>query len=625
MNIRDSDDGKNIQDCPTLTFPLRKRDMSGTASSFLVNLNEEDQDDGKDRVQRALMLMRKVEVPKIRNEFNYSQDSIFGDVAKVPLKSLKDIKKSAYVSLQEKRIREHKLTPFQMELLSKFDRGPRKIATDVVDKIVREEEADIQKKRLALRRKKLAWTSNQPAESRQASVEADDMASICTSVTFSTANLSQNEEDIFEIDNFPDKNESQHNEGEIKNKSKTITRTRSQVVRNKNKQLKEEEDRKRAKILNKKTRGTSKRQSNEITTKQQIWLHLISHFSRLNYLQKVLRNYRTQVALLRLHSLQKRAIARIWEWYQHHKFRHKMMQNAFMISRIRIAVAVHVRKSRVRKRVEAAAILSHFISAVNGSSSRTQKLYKFRSRVIKIQRAFGQYYKCQRARLKLLFMAFERELHLARLERNREKNYRERVCVRTMKRAAFFGEAVQKLDDVCSNLSAMIARRNKANNLKIRQLRQLQNENPKPQEKPQAMKRKMSCHILGKSSFDASKRHYEPILKKVLGNQRRRHILSHSGDDNSPFKTRLQAHQAVDPDDVKEFLKVPNHPGPKFVVLDHRVANNLESNPLLLLTGGGLQELKYLARNKVAEEDDEEMNYELQRVLEGDTDDSFML
>jgi hypothetical protein len=212
-----------------------------------------------------------------------------------------------------------------------------------------------------------------------------------------------------------------------------------------------------------------------------------------------------------------------------------------------------------------------------------------------------------------------RELHQARLDRNQVKTNREKSSMRSMKRTPFFGDAVQKLDDICSNLTIMITRKNIVNNLKMKQLRQLQNESEKEKNLDDAK----TCHILGSAGQQsATRRQYEHILKRVLGNQRRRHILSQKGTDRAD--TRIATHQAVDRADVREFLKTAGHPGPTYVVLDHReVEKMFKYSPLILLTGGALRELRDIAKGIVAEEDEVTMNYEIQKTLlrEFDKDD----
>jgi hypothetical protein len=492
---------------------------------------------------------------------------------------------------------------------------------DLVAQIVAEEERAIEERANIAKKKKKAWeVTEQPETSSgfDSKRTEDDMESLCTSMSFSTANISNLQEDQFGIDANNVVSPSKEKEVPEKKKKK-LSRSRSQVVRTREKHFLEEEERKRAKILSKKTRTVVKKEKSEVMVKQQIWLHLIVHFARANKLQQHIIKHRSQKIKLQFIKLRKQSVTMIINWYRHYRLRRKMRQNAFFLAKIRIQFAVYVRRRRVQKCRAAAAILVHFINCVNGSSVRTQKLYKFRGRVIKIQTVFGQFYHCQRARLKLLHIAFQRELHLARLDRNQEKSNRERISVRSMKKTQFFGEAVQKLDDICSNLSLMIAKRNIVNNLKMKQLRQLQNEAEKKRANPN------SPPIPGDSSLqNTSRRQYESILKRVLGNQRKRHILSQKGMIEHA-KTRIVMRQAVDPADVKEFLTTVNHAGPTYLVLDHKEVEKFKYSPLILLTGGGgaLHELRDIARRIVAEEDEEKMNYEIQRTLLKEFDDDF--
>lgn len=58
-----------------------------------------------DNVHKALKLMRAVDIPPIGTSHNYSKNKIFGAVSTIPLKSIPDIRKSAHVSLHERRIK----------------------------------------------------------------------------------------------------------------------------------------------------------------------------------------------------------------------------------------------------------------------------------------------------------------------------------------------------------------------------------------------------------------------------------------------------------------------------------------------------------------------------------------
>lgn len=61
--------------------------------------------DNKDNVRRALKLMRRVEIPPIRTEHDYSTRKMFGEVSNIPLQKISDIEKSAHVSLHERKMR----------------------------------------------------------------------------------------------------------------------------------------------------------------------------------------------------------------------------------------------------------------------------------------------------------------------------------------------------------------------------------------------------------------------------------------------------------------------------------------------------------------------------------------
>ena len=513
-----------------------------------------------------------------------------------------------------------------MEMLAKFDKGPRKIHVDLISKIVREEDEAMrrEKKSKLVKRLRQAWGQNNdgPETSKPGGnipigdiiglnqvQEEDDMQSMSTSLSFSTANVSSIHDDNFDVEvSNVEMDEKKNTE---KKGKKPLKRSRTQVIRKRDQRLKELEEEKKAKIQSKKAKRVVKKEKTEQEVKQQMWLHLIVHFSRAEKLLRHLQHCRAERMQIQMITMRRRAKRKILAWYREYRMRRKMRQNAFFLSKLRVRLAMVLRKRRVKMRQEAAAILLHFIYSVNDSSIRTQKLYRFRNRVIKIQTVFGQFYKCQRARLKLLHLALQRELHLARLERVREQSNRERHAVKLMKRTHFFGDAVNKLDDICSNLTAMVARRTKENNLKIRKFRQLQVLNEKKEEV------KQSHHILGKKNDEewCDGRHYTHILKRVLGNQRKRHILRQKEAER--VETRITTHQAVDPEEVREFLQTEGHTGPKYDVLDYKEVEkqHLMRNPLILLTGGGLRELRDIAREIVANEGEDKVNYEIQKWL----------
>mmetsp|Transcript_17922 Transcript_17922/g.29979 ORF Transcript_17922/g.29979 Transcript_17922/m.29979 type:complete len:655 (+) Transcript_17922:217-2181(+) len=583
----------------------------------------------KDNVSRALKLMRRVDVPPIRTEHDYSTRKMFGEVTVIPLQKLEDIEKSAHISLHEKRIRENKLTPYQAELLATFDNAPGKIEEELVAQIVAEEEQAIllrkKLKKRAKAKKRQAWKAEAGEPETVSDVDRDELkngkkgtlrignedegGSVCTNMTFSTANISTLHEDLVDIEVIDQFVEKPTIKLEKKPK-KVLSRSRSQVARNRDKHLKEEEERKRAKILNKKTRNVVKKELTEVTIKQQIWLHLVAHFARVGKMDNLLQKYRAKTHHLEFIELQRRAMNRIMEWYKYYSMRRRMRQNASFLAKIRMRLCIFMRRRRVRKLNEAATLVSHFIACVNGASVRTQKLYKFRGRVVKIQNVFGQFYKCQRARLKLLYLALQRELHSARLERNFAKRLREKNSVRLMKRTHFFGEAVQKLDNICASLTEMIARKNATNNLKMKQFLQLQNEDDKKHSK---VKTHATAYV-GDNQHSQSQ--YEVILKRVLGNQRKRHILSKKGADHTQKKVISTSHAiVVDPMEVKAFLKTDGHAGPKYLALDPVDIKKRRHSPLILLTGGAIRELRDIAKGIVAEESEEKVNFEIQRVL----------
>lgn len=534
---------------------------------------------------------------------------------------------------------ENKLTPYQAELLATFDKGPVVIAEEeLVAKIVAEEENAIRlrktKKRFAAK-KRQAWNveAHQPETADVDDVEfqkgennrskrvgfEDDLGSMCTTMTFSTANVSNLNEDLIEME-ITDRIVEKPKVPSLKKNKKILSRSRSEVARARDKRHKEEEERKRAKILNKKTRTVVKKEQSEVATKQQIWLHLVAHFCRASELESQLKKYRAHTFQIYYIQLQKRASRRIMLWFKKCSMRRRMRHNSTFLAKIRSCFCVYIRKRRVRQHNEAAAILSHFIASVNGASVRTQKLYKFRNRIVKIQTVFGQFYKCQRARLRLLFLAFQRELHIARLDRNHVKRVREKNSVRIMKRTHFFGEAVQKLDNICSSLTVMIARKNARNNLKMKQFLQLQNMEDKYLTNEQTPAVIPASELAHKTKIQK----YSEILRRVLGNQRKRHILSQRGSEKT--ETKVMTHQTVDPMEVKAFLTTEGHVGPKYRVLDPVEIKKRKNSPLILLTGGAIGELKEIAKHIVAEEDEETLNYEIERrLLKEDDDDVFNL
>jgi len=364
-------------------------------------------------------------------------------------------------------------------------------------------------------------------------------------------------------------------------------------------------------VLNKASKVPVKKENTDLVTKQQVWLHLIAHFCRVSIMHEALTKYQMERKLENEKFLMKAAANKIVRWYRYYKLLQRMRKHSDLVTKIRIRVAVYIRKQRVKKCKSAMVLITHFIKCVTGSASRTEKLYRFRGRVIRIQRVYRTFFLCTRARLKLMFLALQREMHIARLERNRSQLHREKKSVRSMKKTLFFGDAVQKLDDICNNLTVMIAQRNRVNNLKIKQFRELMNE----AEKPVEIKRVLSRGRGG--GYCESQ--FEDVLRRILRNQRRRHILNLKDMERAEASRVLLRH-AVDPVEVKKFLKNNYHTGPLNYVLELQQMKRFQSHPLILLTAGGVRELRSVARHIVAGEDEETMNYEIQRVLHGEYD-----
>ena len=98
----------NLQGHSVAASSIRSKEIGSVSTSSLSKKKVPEELCGvhsKDNVHKALKLMRKVDIPHIRTEHNYSQKKIFGAVSKIPLQSIAHIKKSAHISLHEKRIR----------------------------------------------------------------------------------------------------------------------------------------------------------------------------------------------------------------------------------------------------------------------------------------------------------------------------------------------------------------------------------------------------------------------------------------------------------------------------------------------------------------------------------------
>jgi len=102
----------------------------------------------------------------------------------------------------------------------------------------------------------------------------------------------------------------------------------------------------------------------------------------------------------------------------------------------------------VRERNAAIDMIQSFLSDIGGVSDRTQKVYRYRARVVKLQRWIRSFMVCQNARLLILWLSLQKLLMKTRIARNNEISLNERIAVRKMKKTKFFGVTVQKLDEV---------------------------------------------------------------------------------------------------------------------------------------------------------------------------------
>jgi hypothetical protein len=113
MKITKTNSGVNdalpcLQGHAVSSISLKKKEISSlSTSSFHTGKKKVDISsvNSKDNVHKALKLMRKVDIPPIRTEHNYSPNKIFATVSVIPLQNLTDIERSAHVALHERRIR----------------------------------------------------------------------------------------------------------------------------------------------------------------------------------------------------------------------------------------------------------------------------------------------------------------------------------------------------------------------------------------------------------------------------------------------------------------------------------------------------------------------------------------
>ena len=74
------------------------------ASGGIKELPVEDESQ-ENNVYNALTLMRRVVIPPIRTEHDYSRRKMYGSVSTIPLTKISDIEKSAHASLHARRLK----------------------------------------------------------------------------------------------------------------------------------------------------------------------------------------------------------------------------------------------------------------------------------------------------------------------------------------------------------------------------------------------------------------------------------------------------------------------------------------------------------------------------------------
>lgn len=121
-------------------------------------------------------------------------------------------------------------------------------------------------------------------------------------------------------------------------------------------------------------------------------------------------------------SSQRYAARYIERWWIDHRLTAKMKRNTQKVNWIRTLTMNMWRKIKVERLNKHADVLKKFCRDVAGCSDRTKKLYRYRSRVIKLQRYIRSYLEIQRARLQILFLSLQKLIHKIKVERNRQKH-----------------------------------------------------------------------------------------------------------------------------------------------------------------------------------------------------------
>jgi len=226
-------------------------------------------------------------------------------------------------------------------------------------------------------------------------------------------------------------------------------------------------------------------------------------------------------------------------------------------------------------------MITNFFNDVNSMGEKLLVLHAFRTKIVKLQKWVFGYIQCQKARVQLLWLALERIERDIRSEQISILARSENGAMHNLLNSKEFGGTVTRLDSVHGNLNSLLTQQQRWRR-KQKQRDRIEDGRLALSSAPKSWHQKILHHIDGSRKL--------LMLRNLLGVQRRRHIVEKIETKKWSRNNKFE----VDLKDVRDFLTTPGHLGVT-TILGPQQNQKKRFEPFLLLHGGGLEELRYIA------------------------------
>ena len=190
---------------------------------------------------------------------------------------------------------------------------------------------------------------------------------------------------------------------------------------------------------------------------QTSWMMIISRFARVNVMVNAVFYERHELLRWKNASRDEKSVRDIEIWWPRQYIIFKLYKK-FPWTRFALATLFmnRWRKLRIAQRYASQALIVRFVSDVTGLGETMRKIYVFRLKVRRCQEWVYMYFKLYFARLQVLWKALQREeerLKKVVAQGARIKNRRDNMLIKCIKG---FGEKLDKIDQVSSNISTLL-------------------------------------------------------------------------------------------------------------------------------------------------------------------------